>query len=149
MRDYENVKLVNLSSCTAAQLPLILSKISQNSDLGVGGNVKVFLQKLILYSWTQNSPLWTRKLSANYLHSNQIDIRNGFEIWTNLCRKIAPRENPEKQAKNTNFLIATSYYQRYTKFTSRYMFLRITNTMKLVKISVHITKDVKIQDGRH
>ena len=50
VKDYENVKLVNLSSCTAAQLPLISCMISKNSDLGVGGNVKFFLQKRILYS---------------------------------------------------------------------------------------------------
>ena len=36
----------------------------------------------------------------------------------------------------------------YTKFTSRYMFWWMTNTMKLVKISLRTTKDVKIQDGR-
>ena len=36
VNDYENVKLVNLSSCTAAQLPLILCMISKNSDFGVG-----------------------------------------------------------------------------------------------------------------
>ena len=34
------------------------------------------------------------------------------------------------------------------KFTSRYMFLWMRNAMQLVKISLRITKDVKIQDGR-
>ena len=33
-------------------------------------------------------------------------------------------------------------------FTSRYMFLWMTNAMQLVQISSRITKDVKIQDGR-
>ena len=42
VKNYENVKLVNLSSRTAAQLPLILCMISKNSDFGVGGNVKFF-----------------------------------------------------------------------------------------------------------
>ena len=42
VKDYENVKLVNLSARTAAQLPLILCMISKNSDFGVGGNVKFF-----------------------------------------------------------------------------------------------------------
>ena len=42
VKDYENVKLVNLSSRTAAQLPLILCMISKNSDFGVGGNIKFF-----------------------------------------------------------------------------------------------------------
>ena len=44
VKDYENVKLVNLSSCTAAQLPLILCMISKNSDFGVGGSVKFFTE---------------------------------------------------------------------------------------------------------
>ena len=42
VKDYENVKLVNLSSCTAAQLPLILCMISKNTDFGIGGNLKFF-----------------------------------------------------------------------------------------------------------
>ena len=42
VRDYENIKLVNLPLCKAAQLPLILCMISKNSDFGVGGNVKFF-----------------------------------------------------------------------------------------------------------
>ena len=44
VKDYDNVELVNLSSCTAAQLPLISCMISKNSDFGVGGNVKVFTE---------------------------------------------------------------------------------------------------------
>ena len=65
-----------------------------------------------------------------------------------MWRNVAPRENPEKQAKEWNFLISASNYQSYTKFTSRYMFWWMTNTMKLVKIPLHITKDVKNQYGR-
>ena len=71
-----------------------------------------------------------------------------FEIWSNLCRKVAHRENPEKQAKKWNFHISASKYQKYTKFTSKYMFLWMTNAMQLVKISLRITKDVINQDGR-
>ena len=44
VKDYENIKLVNLSSCTAAQLPLILCMISKISDFGVGGNIKFFTE---------------------------------------------------------------------------------------------------------
>ena len=40
VKNYENVKLVNLLSCKAAQLPHILCMISKDSDFGVGGNVK-------------------------------------------------------------------------------------------------------------
>ena len=42
IKDYENIKLVNLPLCKAAQLPLILCMISKNRDFGVGGNVKFF-----------------------------------------------------------------------------------------------------------
>ena len=44
VKDYENVKLVNLSSCTAAQLPLILFMIFKNNDFGVGRNIKCFTE---------------------------------------------------------------------------------------------------------
>ena len=50
IKDYENVKLVNLSLRTAAQLPLILCMISKNSDFGVGGNVK-FFYRLEFYTY--------------------------------------------------------------------------------------------------
>ena len=80
-----------------------------------------FLQKRILYSWTQNSPIWTKKLPSNYLHLNQVDIWNGLWDIIKSVTKIAPRENPEKQAKKCNFLISASNYQIYTKLTSRYV----------------------------
>ena len=70
-----------------------------------------------------------------------------FRYDKNLWRKVAPHENPEKPAKKCPH--SASKYQRYTKFTSsRYMFWSMTNTMKLVKISLTITKDFKIQYGR-
>ena len=50
--------------------------------------------------------------------------------------------------KNRNFLISTSNHYRYTQFTSRYMFLMMTNTVLLVKNSLHIEKDFKSHDGR-
>ena len=42
VKDYENIKLVNLPACTAVKPPRILCMISKNSDFGVGGNVNVF-----------------------------------------------------------------------------------------------------------
>ena len=39
VKDYENAKLVNLPSCQAAQLLLLLHIIFENNDFGVGGNV--------------------------------------------------------------------------------------------------------------
>ena len=89
-------------SCTAAQLPLILciAILGWWGVWGVGADVKFFLQKRILYSWTQNSPIQIRKISSNYLHLNQVNMWNVFEIWSNLCRKVAPRTNPEKQPKS-------------------------------------------------
>ena len=122
--------------------------ISKNSDFGVGGNVKFFYRSefythehKIHQSEPENYPL-TICIYTKLIYGTV------FEIWSNLCRKVAPRENTEKQAKKGNFLISASKYQKYTKFTSRYMFLWMTNAMQLVKISLHITKDVKIQDGR-
>ena len=61
--------------------------------------------------------------------------------------KSWPSWKSGKQAKNRNFPISTVNYQRYTKFTSRHMFLWMTNAMQLVEIPLSITKDVKIQDG--
>ena len=54
------------------------------------------------------------------------------------------KENAEN---NRNFHNSTSRYHRYTPFTSRYMFLGLPNTVILVKKSVHIKNDFKIQDG--
>ena len=43
-----------------------------------------------------------------------------------------------RETKNINFCIATSNYHRYTQFISRYMFLRMTNMVILVKNYLHI-----------
>ena len=59
---------------------------------------------------------------------------------------VVPKNMP--QNKNRNFCISTSNYHRYTQFISRYMFLRMTNTVIIVKTSLHIKKDFKIHDGR-
>ena len=48
-----------------------------------------------------------------------------------------------QKSKNRNFSIWTSNYQRYTKFTSRYMFLRM-----IIKNSWRIKRCFKIPDGR-
>ena len=45
-----------------------------------------------------------------------------------------------RKTKSTNFRISTSNYQRYTQFISWYMFLRMTNTVILVKNTLHIKK---------
>ena len=37
VKDYEDIKLVNLSSCWAAQLSLVLDMISENTDFGGRG----------------------------------------------------------------------------------------------------------------
>ena len=51
------------------------------------------------------------------------------------------------KTKKRSFCISTSNYHRYTQFISRYMFLRMTNTLILVKNSLHIKIDFKIHDG--
>ena len=71
------------------------------------------IQGLLILAIGENSAEW-RKLPHPHPHP----------------RKQAP---PPKKKKNRNFLISTSNYQRYTKFTSRYMFLRIAKRMKYVK----------------
>ena len=141
-------KLVNLSSCMAAQLPLILCMISKNSDLGVGGNVKFFTEAIFILMNTKFTHLNQINYPLTICIHTKLLYGTVFKIWSNLCRKVAPRKNPEKQAKKWNFLSSASKYQKYTKFTSRYMFLWMTNTMKLVSIPLRITKDVKIQGGR-
>ena len=147
VRDYENTKLVNLPSCEATALPLILSMISENSDFGAGGYVKFFYRSEF---YTHEHTIHHNEPENPLTICIQIKSIYGtvFEVWSNLCRKVAPRENKKKQAKRWNFLISTSNYQIYTKFTSRYMFMWMTNTMQLVKISLRITKDAKIRDGR-
>ena len=55
-----------------------------------------------------------------------------FSKW--LSRKIC------RKTKNRNFHISKSNYQKYTQFTSRYMFLRMTNTTILVKKILHISQ---------
>ena len=121
VKDYENVKLVNLSSCTAAQLPLIIWIVSKNSNFGAGGNVKFFYRSEF-YTHEHKSPIWTKKLSSNYLYLNQVDIWNVFLDMIKCVSKSCPSWISGKQAKKWNFLISASNYQRFTKFTSRYMF---------------------------
>ena len=71
-----------------------------------------------------------------------------FLRYDQICVEKLPLVKIPKKAKKWNFLISASKYQKYTKFTARYMFWWMTNAMQLVKISLRITKDVKIQDGR-
>ena len=54
-----------------------------------------------------------------------------------------------RKTQNRNLRISTSNYHRYTEFTSRYMFLRMTDMVTLVINSLHMKKDFKIQDGHH
>ena len=62
-----------------------------------------------------------------------IPSSGAFLKWLSLrkCRK---------NNKKRNFRISTSNYHRYTQFTSRYVFLRMINTVILVKNSLHIQK---------
>ena len=57
IKDYENVKLVNLLSCKSAQLLLILCMISKNRDFGVGGNVKFFTEANLILMNTKITTL--------------------------------------------------------------------------------------------
>ena len=72
-----------------------------------------------------------------------------FLRYDQICAEKLPLVKiRKKQAKKWNFFISASKYHKYAKFTPRYMFLWMKNAMQLVKISLRITKDVKIQDGR-
>ena len=53
VKDYENAKLVNLPSCSAAQLPVLLHVIPKNNDFGVGGNVNFFTEANFLLMRTK------------------------------------------------------------------------------------------------
>ena len=55
----------------------------------------------------------------------------GFTPSSGAFSKWLSRRKCRKN-KNRNFCISTSNYHRYTKFISRYMFLRMTNTVILV-----------------
>ena len=74
-----------------------------------------------------------------------------FLRYNQICEEKLPlvkirKNKPKIEISLSQLLIFI--YQRYTKFDSKYMFLWMKNTMKLVKIPLRITKDVKIQDGR-
>ena len=53
-----------------------------------------------------------------------------------------------RKTQNESFCVSTSNYHRCTQFISRYMLLRMENTVILVKNSLHIKKDFKIHDSR-
>ena len=59
--------------------------------------------------------------------------------------KWPPRKKAEK-LKNMIFCISTSNYHRFTKLISKYMFLRVTNMIKIFTKWLLITKRLKIQD---
>ena len=69
----------------------------------------------------------------------------GFTPSSGAFSKWLSRRKCRKN-KNWNFFISTSNYYRYTQFISRYMFLRMTNTVILVENSLYIKKDFKIHD---
>ena len=71
----------------------------------------------------------------------------GFTPSSGTFSKWLSRRKCRKN-KNRNVCISTFNYRRYTQLISRYMFLMITNTVILVKNSLHIKKDFKIHDGR-
>ena len=72
-----------------------------------------------------------------------------FLRYDPICVEKLPLVKIRKnKPKSEISFISASKYQKYTTLTSTYMFLWMTNAMQLVKISLRITKDVKIQDGR-
>ena len=94
-----------------------------------------------LYEWPY---IFLSALSPNdkYLYCWDENLRMHFLFWR-ILKMVVPKKMPK--TKNINFRISTTNYHRYTQFTSRYMFLTMTNTTILVKNSLPITKDFKIQ----
>ena len=73
----------------------------------------------------------------------------GFLRYDQICfEKLTLVKIRKNKPKSEIFIVSASKYQKYTKLTFRYMFLWMTNAMQLVKISLRVTKDLKIQDGR-
>ena len=72
-----------------------------------------------------------------------------FLGYDQICiEKLPVVKTRKNKLKSEISHVSTSNYQRYTNFTSGYKFLWMKNAMQLVKISLRIVKDVKIQDGR-
>ena len=71
------------------------------------------------------------------LRAQMIRICNvRMKIWGCIFKMVVPKKC--RKNKNKKFRISASNYHRYTQFTSRYMFLRMTNTVILVKNSLHV-----------
>ena len=77
--------------------------IFENNDFGVGGNVNFFTEANFTFMNTK-SPLWTRKLSSNYLHSNKVDIQNAFwdlnKYMTKSCPSWKSMKTPLQEKQN-------------------------------------------------
>ena len=87
-------------------------------------------------------------LRAQIIRICNVEIKIwGFTPSSGAFSKWLSRRKCRKN-KNRNFCISTSNYHRCIQFISRYMFLRMTNTVILVKNSLYIKKDFKIHDGR-
>ena len=80
----------------AAQLPLMLCMISKNSDFGVGGNIKFFYRSEFYTHEHKIHQAEAENYPLTICIYTKLIYEPVFEIWSNLCRKVAPRENPEK-----------------------------------------------------
>ena len=84
---------------------------------------KVFLQTRILYSWTQNSPIWTRKFSSSYLHLHQIDIWNGFLRYDQICVEKLPLVKIRKNKPKSE--ISLSQLQNIRNIKKNYFYIYV------------------------
>ena len=95
-----------------------------------------------------NEHIFFWKLRAQIIRICNVEMKIwGFTPSPGAFSKWLSRRKCWK-AKNKNLCVSTSNYHRYTQFISRYLFLRVTNTVILVKNSFHIKNDFKIHDGR-
>ena len=81
---------LNVPSCWATQLPLILDMISKNTDSGVGGNIKFFAEANFILMTTKRYLCIGRRLRRTLIHTHHTSINLYFSdrlepIWIRIC----------------------------------------------------------------
>ena len=144
---YKIVKLANLPSCQAAQLPLILYMVSENTAFGVGGNVKFFFYRSEfythdhknLYSELENCLLIICKVQfsalANILCKPELMEHTWYCLWRWYIVAVNSWWSRLKSNHSDAIGLHKSYESLFTKgfgvllnvFAAIYRFLEVTN----------------------
>ena len=118
------------------KIPLLLNRSVHRVDIwnGFGDVIKSMIksQRGPWFIPIVNQPIYFQMLRAHIIWICNVGIK--ILVCTPSPGVFSKCLPPKKywEAKDWNFHISTSNYQRFTKFTSRYIFFRMTNTMKLV-----------------